>query len=65
MRQIQIGNEKETVVERADYPPERIKAILAEFSGALLGPRHRLGTRPSRFAQSFYNPLQRRATGSG
>ena len=28
MRQIQIGNNSETVVERADYPPERLKAIL-------------------------------------
>ena len=28
MRTIQVGNSKETVVERADYPPERIKAVL-------------------------------------
>mgnify|MGYP003580508595 CR=1 FL=1 len=29
MRKIKIGNIEETVVERADYPPEKIKAILA------------------------------------
>jgi ketol-acid reductoisomerase len=37
MRQIQIGNIKETVVERADYPPERIKAILGNETVAVLG----------------------------
>src|SRR5437660_4093842 len=37
MRQIQIGNNKETVVERADYPPERIKAILGNETVAVLG----------------------------
>jgi ketol-acid reductoisomerase len=37
MRQIQIGSEKETVVERADYPPERIKAILGDETVAVLG----------------------------
>jgi ketol-acid reductoisomerase len=37
MRQIQIGNEKETVVERADYPPERLKAILGKEIVAVLG----------------------------
>ena len=30
MRTIQVGNTKETVVERGDYPPERIKAILGK-----------------------------------
>ena len=30
MRNIKIGNFAETVVERADYPPERIKAILGQ-----------------------------------
>src|SRR3989442_9161507 len=37
MRQIQIGNSKENVVERADYPPERIKAILGNETVAVLG----------------------------
>ena len=37
MRQIQIGNSKETVVERADYPPEKIKAILGKETVAVLG----------------------------
>src|SRR6266480_394710 len=37
MRQIQVGNEKETVVERADYPPERLRAILADEVVAVLG----------------------------
>src|ERR1700680_4465571 len=37
MRQIQIGNIKETVVERADYPPERIQAILGNETVAVLG----------------------------
>ena len=30
MRQIQIGDTKETVVERADFPPERLRAILGK-----------------------------------
>jgi ketol-acid reductoisomerase len=37
MRQIQIGNVTETVVERADYPPERLKAILDSETVAVLG----------------------------
>jgi ketol-acid reductoisomerase len=37
MRQIQIGNTTETVIERADYPPERIKAILGNEVVAVLG----------------------------
>src|SRR5947209_9051971 len=37
MRQIQIGSESETVVERADYPPEKIKSILADEVVAVLG----------------------------
>jgi ketol-acid reductoisomerase len=37
MRQIQVGNEKETVVERSDYPPERLKAILGPETVAVLG----------------------------
>jgi ketol-acid reductoisomerase len=37
MRQIQIGNETETVVERADYPPEKLKAILSNEVVAVLG----------------------------
>jgi ketol-acid reductoisomerase len=37
MRQIQIGDTKETVVERADFPPERIRAILGKETVAVLG----------------------------
>jgi ketol-acid reductoisomerase len=37
MRTITIGNITETVVERADYPPERIKAILGNETIAVLG----------------------------
>jgi ketol-acid reductoisomerase len=37
MRQIQIGDTRETVVERADYPPEKIKAILGNETVAVLG----------------------------
>jgi ketol-acid reductoisomerase len=37
MRQIQIGTEKETVVERADYPPEKLRAILGPEVVAVLG----------------------------
>src|SRR4051812_24078761 len=37
MRQIQIGSSKETVVERADFPPERLKAILGKETVAVLG----------------------------
>src|SRR6516165_1714656 len=37
MRQIKIGNTSETVVERADYPPERIKEILGKETVAVLG----------------------------
>lgn len=37
MRQIRIGNSTETVVERADYPPEKIKAILGNEVIAVLG----------------------------
>ncbi|MFO0964367.1 MAG: ketol-acid reductoisomerase [Gemmataceae bacterium] len=37
MRNIQIGSSKETVVERADYPAERIKAILGNETVAVLG----------------------------
>jgi ketol-acid reductoisomerase len=37
MRQIQIGNETETVVERADYPPEKLRAILGNEVVAVLG----------------------------
>lgn len=37
MRQIQIGDSKETVIERADYPPERIKAVLGNETVAVLG----------------------------
>lgn len=37
MRTIKIGNIEETVVERADYPPERIQAILGKETIAVLG----------------------------
>jgi ketol-acid reductoisomerase len=37
MRQIQIGDQVETVVERADYPPERLQAILGGETVAVLG----------------------------
>jgi ketol-acid reductoisomerase len=37
MRQIQIGNTTETVVERADFPPERIRALLGKETVAVLG----------------------------
>ena len=37
MRQIQVGDVAETVVERADYPPEKIKAILGNETVAVLG----------------------------
>jgi ketol-acid reductoisomerase len=37
MRQIQIGNNRETVVERADFPPERIRAVLGNETVAVLG----------------------------
>jgi ketol-acid reductoisomerase len=37
MRQIQIGTTKETVVERADFPPERLRAILGKEAVAVLG----------------------------
>jgi ketol-acid reductoisomerase len=37
MRQIKIGNSAETVVERSDYPPERIKTILSKETVAVLG----------------------------
>jgi len=37
MRKIQIGDCPENVVERADYPPERIKSILGKETVAVLG----------------------------
>lgn len=37
MRQIKIGNNVETVVERADFPPERLKAILGKETVAVIG----------------------------
>jgi len=37
MRQIKIGSIAETVVERADFPPERLKAILGGETVAVLG----------------------------
>jgi ketol-acid reductoisomerase len=37
MRQIQIGDITETVVERADFPPERLRAVLGQETVAVLG----------------------------
>jgi ketol-acid reductoisomerase len=37
MRQIKIGDVSETVVERGDYPPEKLKAILGKETIAVLG----------------------------
>lgn len=37
MRKIQVGSISETVVERADFPPERLKAILGKETVAVLG----------------------------
>jgi ketol-acid reductoisomerase len=37
MRQIQVGNIVETVVERADYPPEKLRAILEPETVTVLG----------------------------
>src|SRR3954454_12847186 len=37
MRSIKIGNVAETVAERADFPPERLKAILGKETVAVLG----------------------------
>src|SRR5436309_7966247 len=37
MRQIKIGDTTETVAERADFPPERLKAVLGKETVAVLG----------------------------
>jgi ketol-acid reductoisomerase len=37
MRQIKIGDTTETVVERADFPPERLRQILGNETVAVLG----------------------------
>src|SRR5438128_9883940 len=37
MRQIKIGDSAETVVERSDYPPERLKQVLGNETVAVLG----------------------------
>ena len=37
MRQITIGNVTETVVERSDYPPEKLRAILGGETVTVLG----------------------------
>jgi ketol-acid reductoisomerase len=37
MRKIQIGSNIETVVERADFPPERLRSILGKETVAVLG----------------------------
>src|SRR3954454_5708558 len=37
MRKIKIGDSAETVVERSDFPPERLKQILGPETVAVLG----------------------------
>jgi ketol-acid reductoisomerase len=37
MREIKIGNVTETVVERSDFPPERLRSILGSETVAVLG----------------------------
>src|SRR5579864_2435628 len=37
MREIQVGDVKETVVERSDYPPEKLRSILGNETVAVLG----------------------------
>ncbi len=37
MRQIQVGDTVEAVVERADYPPERLRQVLGNETVAVLG----------------------------
>jgi ketol-acid reductoisomerase len=37
MREIEVGGVKETVVERADYPPEKLQSVLAKEVVAVLG----------------------------
>src|SRR5881275_3041144 len=37
MRKIKIGDFEETVVERSDYPPERLKQVLGNETVAVLG----------------------------
>ena len=37
MRQIKIGETTETVIERSDYPPEKIRQILGNETIAVLG----------------------------
>src|SRR5712664_1519360 len=37
MRAIKVGDVTETVVERSDYPPEKIRAVLGSETVAVLG----------------------------
>src|SRR5260370_22834376 len=37
MKDIKIGDVKETVVERSDFPPARLKAVLGQETVAVLG----------------------------
>jgi ketol-acid reductoisomerase len=37
MQEIEVGNVKETVVERADYPPEKLQAVLGNEIVAVIG----------------------------
>src|SRR5260370_11106729 len=37
MREIKVGNITETVIERSDYPPAKLKAVLGNETVAVLG----------------------------
>src|SRR5438552_18640592 len=37
MRKIKIGDSAETVAERSDFPPERLKQVLGQETVAILG----------------------------
>lgn len=37
MREIKIGDQSETVIERADYPPEKLRSVLGGETVAVLG----------------------------
>src|ERR1700756_1387532 len=37
MQKLKIGNESETVYERSDFPPERLRQVLGQETVAVLG----------------------------
>ena len=37
MREVRVGDIAETVIERADFPPERIRQVLGGETAAVLG----------------------------